>query len=204
MVDCSHGESRLDAELVDEPFFLFVGALRYYKGLEYLIDAAGKSGLRVLIAGVGPDLERLRTRAEATAKGRVRFLGLVDEPTKFALMRRALAVVLPSHLRSEAFGMVLVEAAMSGRPMISCELGTGTSYVNVDGSTGRVVPPGDTNALAAAMLELANNAGLRESMGSAARQRYLAYFNDRAFGHRMLTLYENILNGRSISYNLQF
>ena len=66
---------------------------------------------------------------------------------KIALLTLCHALTFPSHLRSEAFGISLLEAAMFGKAMISTEIGTGTSYVNVDGETGLVVPASDPGAL---------------------------------------------------------
>ena len=61
------------------------------------------------------------------------------------------AVLFPSHLRSEAFGISLLEGAMYGKPLISSEIGTGTTYINIDKETGLVVPPSDPIALREAM-----------------------------------------------------
>jgi rhamnosyl/mannosyltransferase len=65
---------------------------------------------------------------------------------------------------------------MFGKPMISCEIGTGTSYVNLDGQTGIVIPPQDPSALSKAMQIIANDQTLAERFGANARQRYLEYF----------------------------
>jgi rhamnosyl/mannosyltransferase len=88
------------------------------------------------------------------------FAGQVSDAKKVALLKRCRALVLPSHLRSEAYGMVLVEAAMYGRPLISCEIGTGTSYVNAHEETGFVVEPESSTALALAMNTLLNDDAL--------------------------------------------
>ena len=114
----------------DEPYFVFVGVLRYYKGLSYLIAAAKSIKAKIVIAGAGPEGVALRQEAIRTGAGNVIFAGHISDEEKLALISHAVALVLPSHLRSEAYGMVLVEAAMRGKPMISCEIGTGTSYVN--------------------------------------------------------------------------
>lgn len=65
---------------------------------------------------------------------------------------------------------------MNGKPMISCEIGTGTSYVNLHENTGFVVPPNDPRALREAMLALRNDDVLARSMGECAAQRYQTYF----------------------------
>lgn len=170
-------------------FFLALGVLRYYKNFDVLIEAAARSGLPVLIAGNGPMRAPLEARARACGAP-VAFLGHVSEAEKMALIRECRALVLPSALRAEAFGMVLVEAAMAGRPMISCEIGTGTSFVNRDEETGLVVAPNDPAALAAAMLRLDADASLRQRFGTAARRRYEDLFAGDALGRSYVDLYE--------------
>lgn len=154
-------------ERLATPFFLFVGAGRYYKGLDYLMAAASSTGLPVVLAGA-IDARKLSVSPPANAV----LLGEVDDADKEALLELCLALVLPSHLRSEAYGVVLVEASRASRPMITCEIGTGTSYVNRDGVTGLVVPPADAGALAAAMQALWSDPARAARMGTAARQRY--------------------------------
>lgn len=174
----------------DDPFFLFLGALRYYKGLPFLIRAARDSGAKVVIAGAGDDRELRKVAAGAE---HVTFAGHVDEDRKRNLLRSCRALVLPSHLRSEAYGMVLVEAAMSGKPMISCEIGTGTSFINKDGETGFVVEPGSPRALSAAMERLTEDRTLCDRFGRAARARYEEFFDGRRAADDHLRLYEGIL-----------
>jgi glycosyltransferase involved in cell wall biosynthesis len=106
----------------------------------------------------------------------VRFLGDVADSDLPALYHAADLFVLPSHLRAEAFGLVLAEALASGLPCISTELGTGTSFVNQHAETGIVVPPGDPAALAHALRALAASAELRRHYGERARRRVASMF----------------------------
>jgi rhamnosyl/mannosyltransferase len=101
-------------------------------------------------------------------------------------------MVLPSHLRSEAFGMVLVEAAMFGKPMVCCEVGSGTSYVNQHGVTGFVVAPEQSKNLAGAMNALLSDDALAAAMGSAARERYETLFSGAALGKAYSALYQEV------------
>lgn len=151
-------------------FFLFVGVLRYYKGVHTLIEAARQTGLPVVIVGDGPMGDDLRARTAGLSN--VHFTGALPDPDKMALLRLCRAFVFPSHLRSEAFGLSLVEAAMSGRPMISCAIGTGASYVNRHGETGIEVTPEAPEELGAAMRLLAGDDALCMRYGLAARARY--------------------------------
>lgn len=176
----------------DEPYFLFIGVLRYYKGLHFLIEAASRVGAKIVIAGSGPEDAALRALVGTLGVRNVVLAGQVSVEEKLALLRRCRALVLPSHLRSEAFGMVLVEAAMSRKPMISCEIGTGTSFVNADGETGLVVAPAKPAALADAMNRLLADEALAARMGLAARERYERLFSGAALGREYAALYREV------------
>lgn len=184
---------KLWRERFPDVFFLFVGVLRYYKGLNYLIDAARQTGLPVVIAGDGPERERLMSLANGLSN--VHFLGYVNDADKFALMRLSRALVFPSHLRAEAFGVSLLEASAVGRPLITTDIGTGTSYVNAHGETGYVVPPGDVAALSDAMQRLYCNELTAEQMGLAARYRYRKLFSSEIVGRAYRALYDSVLAG---------
>ena len=175
-----------------EGFFLFVGALRYYKGLQFLMQAARQTGLPVVVAGAGDTTEWADMGGPS-----VRFVGPVDDADKIALLALSRAFVFPSHLRSEAFGVALAEAARAGRAMISSEIGTGTSFVNFSGETGLVTPPEDVGALAAAMRELAAGPERAAEMGLAARRRYEALFRAETMAEAYLGVYREVLGGRA-------
>ena len=102
-------------------------------------------------------------------------------------------LVLPSRLRSEAFGLVLLEAMAAGLPVISTELGTGTSFVNADGETGLVVPPANPAALAGAISRLLANPEQRREMGQQARVRVAAEFSAEAMVESILDVYRQVL-----------
>ena len=179
-------------ERVGEGFFLFVGVLRYYKGLHILIDALQNTSLQCVITGAGPIETELKEQATKLGLKNVKFLGYVSDSEKVALYQLCRAVVFPSHLRSEAFGVTLIEGAMFGKPLISCEIGTGTTYVNADGETGIVVPPANAKALREAMLQLDEDETLAESLGKAARSRYERLFTGRLMGERYAHLYKKL------------
>jgi rhamnosyl/mannosyltransferase len=176
-------------------FFLFVGALRYYKGLSFLLDAAERTGLPVVIAGSGEDEARLRLDASRRGISNVTFLGHVSEADKAALLALCHAFVFPSHLRSEAFGVALLEAATAGKAMISCEIGTSTRYVNVAGKTGLVVPPADGAALADAMRTLWNDEAMAKNMGDAASARAARVFAADVMADAYVALYRELAPG---------
>ena len=177
------------------PYFLFVGVLRYYKGLHTLVEAAKGVGARVVIAGSGPEDRYLTNLARRHGASNIIFAGQVSDAEKVALLKKCYALVLPSHLRSEAFGMVLVEAAMFGRPLISCEIGSGTSFVNLHNETGLVIRPRDAKALADAMNFLLENCKTADLFGRAARRRYEQMFSSSALGEAYVDLYQNAMVG---------
>lgn len=174
------------------PYFLFIGVLRYYKGLQYLIGAAANLNAPIIIAGSGPMELTLVNQAKALGVSNIIFAGQVTESEKIALIKCCRAFVLPSHLRSEAYGMVLVEAAMFGRPLISCEIGTGTSYINVHDVTGFVVPPEDPRALATAMRRLLEQGDVATAFGLSARRRYEELFSGNAMGQAYASLFQEV------------
>lgn len=163
-------------ERFPRPFFLFVGVLRYYKGLRTLLAAARSSNVDIVIVGDGPMRSQLMDYVKEHSLAHVHFAGALPDSDKTALLELSSGLVFPSHLRSEAFGLSLVEASMFGKPMISCEIGTGTSYVNQNGQTGIVVPPQDPEALSRAMQTIANDGELARTFGSNARKRYVKHF----------------------------
>lgn len=181
---------------VGNKFFLFVGMLRYYKGLHILLDAVKDTDLTIVIVGAGPIEQQLREQARRLNLSNVLFLGQLPEEDKVALLILCLAVVFPSHLRSEAFGITLLEGAMFGKPMISSEIGTGTTYVNIEGETGLVVPPSDPQALRRAMTYLVEHPAETERMGQNARLRFDALFTADIMVSKYLDLYEEMVDGR--------
>ncbi len=181
---------------VGDDFFLFVGALRYYKGLDILLDAAAMTTRKFVIAGAGFQEKTLREKARTLRLDNVHFVGQVSEEDKVALFKLCRGVVFPSHLRSEAFGIALLEGAMFGKPLISAEIGTGTTFINRDGSTGIVVPANDPQALCDAVERLAGDRELCARYGGNARARYLELFTAERYGKSYTALYEELVQGK--------
>jgi len=163
-------------EKLPERFFLFTGVLRYYKGLHILLEAMRGNACPVVIAGSGPEEQRLHALAQQWNLQHVYFPGRISDCDKHALLRLCYGVVLPSNLRSEAFGIFLLEGAMFGKPLISCAINTGTSFINLHGKTGLVIPADDPQALAHALQLLWDNPDMAARMGRAARERYASTF----------------------------
>lgn len=180
-------------ERCGEKFFLFVGALRYYKGLSWLLKAAAISKLPLIIAGDGGIEVQLKEEADALGIKHVQFVGCIDDEDKAALLTLCYSLVFPSHLRSEAFGISLLEGAMYGKPLISCEISTGTTYVNLADKTGLVVPPEDSSALSIAMVKLWNDEDMASEMGANARLRYKELFSSEQMVSAYIDLYHSLL-----------
>lgn len=181
-------------EYFGERFFLFIGAFRYYKGLPFLIEAAKITPYPIVIVGSGPAEKELKSLATKHNLNNVFFLGQVSEISKSNLLAACYSIIFPSNLRSEAFGVSLLEGAMFGKPLISCEIGTGTTYVNIDRLTGLVVSPSDPAALSDAMTWLWNNTNQALEMGKKAFARYEELFTAKQMSQSYYELYQKLLN----------
>lgn len=177
------------------PLLLFVGRLRYYKGLDWLIRALTLIPARLAVAGTGPMEAEWRGLAEeAGVADKIAWLGEVPDIDLPTLYHAADLFVLPASSPAEAFGLVQVEAMAAGLPVVCTELGTGTSYVNQNGVTGLVIPPRDHTALAGAINGVLADPVRRMSMGAAARARVAAEFDQEVMVARVERLYAKVLN----------
>lgn len=173
-------------------FFLFVGVLRYYKGLHILMEAASGLDYPIVIAGAGPIEDDLKLQAAQLGLRNVHFVGHLSDEDKVALLTLCYSVLFPSHLRSEAFGISLLEGAMYGKPMISSEIGTGTTFINIGNETGLVVPPSDPVALRQAMQYLWEHPEQTAEMGQRAEERYWKYFTADQMVRSYVDLYRDL------------
>jgi glycosyltransferase involved in cell wall biosynthesis len=176
------------------PLSLFVGRLRYYKGADQLVRAMAQVPGHALLIGGDATVRRADLHALAAGLGlaeRVHLLGEVADITPY--YHAADLFVLPSVERSEAFGIVQIEAQAAGLPIVATELGTGTSYVTLHGQTGFIVPPYNPAALALAMRVLIENPALARAMGQAGRARAQAEFTDQRMIERVEQIYQKAL-----------
>lgn len=173
-------------------FFLFIGVIRYYKGLHVLLEALKGVDYPVAILGAGKIEKDLKERAEKLGLKNLHFLGYLPDDHKVALLTSCFGIIFPSHLRSEAFGISLLEGAMYGKPMISSEIGTGTTFINIDRETGLVVPPSDVVALQGAMRYLWEHPDEAVKMGALAEKRYWKLFTADQMNLSYYELYKKI------------
>ncbi len=176
-----------------ERIVLGVGRLVYYKGFEHVIDAMREIDGHLLLVGDGPLRPELEARARSQGVAdRITFLGKVERTAPF--YHAADVFVLASVARSEAFGIVQLEAMACGTPVVNTRLESGVPYVSRHGETGITVPPGDAGALAKAVNRILNDEPLRQAYGSAARHRVRDEFDQDHMGERMLELYQLLLS----------
>jgi phosphatidylinositol alpha-mannosyltransferase len=174
------------------PTILALGRLDPRKGLEHLIDAVpaleqALGPVRLIIAGDGPRADSLRRRARA---GSIEFLGPVARERTPDLYAAADCLCAPA-TRNESFGIVLLEAMASARPVVATDL-SGYRRVVAAGETGWLVPPGDPEALAQALASVLVDPDAARAMGHAGRERARAYSWPRV-SERLVTLYERAL-----------
>lgn len=171
-----------------------VGRLIYYKGFEYLIAAMKDIDGHLLIIGDGPLRQQLESQVERLGiQHKVTLLGEFQGDIT-AYFRAAEVFVLPSVARSEAFGIVQLEAMACGKPVVNTSLDSGVPWVSQDGVTGITVPPKDPAALADAINTLLDDEALRTKYGNAARQRVEKEFTQELMIARMLDLYRDVLS----------
>ncbi|WP_345828188.1 glycosyltransferase family 4 protein [Erwinia sp. HDF1-3R] len=174
-------------------FFLFVGAFRYYKGLHTLIEAAKLSTWPIVLIGSGHVEQSLKDQAAELGVKNIHFIGALSDADKAALLKLSTCLVFPSHLRSEAFGISLLEGAMYSKPLISCEIGTGTTFINIDGETGIAIPPSDPIALRKAMDFIWDNPDKAILYGQAAHKRFENLFTAETMVNHYADLYRQLL-----------
>ncbi|HEX5091313.1 MAG TPA: glycosyltransferase [Burkholderiales bacterium] len=170
-----------------------LGRLVPYKGFEYLVRAAASLApdARVLIGGEGPlrgELEHLIRRSGV--EDRVALLGRLTDREVELHMRACDVFCLPSVQKSEAFGIVQIEAMRAGRPVVSTRItGSGIDWVNEDGVSGFTVEAGRPDALANALNRLLQDPGLARRMGEQGRRRYEAMFTARRMAEQVRAAY---------------
>jgi glycosyltransferase involved in cell wall biosynthesis len=178
------------------PLWLGCGRMVYYKGFVNAIRALAHVPGTLILIGGGPDRESLENEAKKIGViDRVKFLG--NLPHYHDLVPYYLAADafwFPSNFRSEAFGLVQVEAMASGCPVINASIPhSGVPWVSRHEETGLTIPVDDPMALAQASLRLLTEQGLRERLSVAARERAIAEFDHRTMALRSLSIYRKVL-----------
>ena len=175
--------------------FLFVGRFAYYKGCDVLLEAFSKvENAELYLVGSGTIEDELRAKTkEYHLENRVHFLGKISEEELCRQYASCDVFVLPSVVRSEAFGLVQIEAMAFGKPVINTNLPSGVPYVSIDGKTGLTVEPGNAGALAEAMQWMVNHEEERIRMGTAARERMKKEYRLETMRDRILKVYKELV-----------
>jgi rhamnosyl/mannosyltransferase len=196
--EADRGKAEAIRERYAGPLWLGCGRLIYYKGFPVAVRALAEVRGTLLLVGDGPDRPRLEAEADALGvRDRVAFLGAMPYQEIVPYYLAADAFWFPSVARSEAFGLVQVEAMACGTPVINAAIPhSGVPWVSRHGETGLTVPVDDPSALAAAARRLMDEPGLRDRLGAAARGRAAREFDHRIMARRSLALYEAVLDGR--------
>jgi len=177
-----------------KPIVLFVGRLRYYKGLHFLINAMQKIDAICLIIGNGPmERELISYVKKLSLEDKVFFKGSVTDEELVIYYHSADIFCLPSFLRSEAFGLCQIESMASGVPVVSTNLDTGVPFVNQHLKSGIVVPPANSDSLENAISTLLNNPSLRREMGEYAEFRAQKEFDISIMLEKIKSVYDNLL-----------
>lgn len=174
--------------------FLFVGRLVYYKGCEVLLRAFCKvKNAELVMVGSGVLEEEYRKFVrEQQLEDRVQLLGEISEESLYQQFADCDVFVLPSVMRSEAFGLVQIEAMAFGKPVINTRLPSGVPYVSLDRITGLTVRPGDADELAYAMNWMVEHPEERRQMGMQARKRMKQEYRMETMLERIRELYRSL------------
>ena len=170
-------EKKINVELYGK-YFVFIGQHRYYKNISTILKAAKLCKFNFCIVGDGPETKSLKKIKANDNLKNVFFLGNVSNFDKHLLLKNAQALILISSNRAEAFGQVLLEASAHKIPMITSEINSGTSYVNIHRKTGYTIEdPFNFKKLAYYCHKLYQNKNLRDKMGTNAKLRFDKLFS---------------------------
>jgi len=186
----------------DKHVLLYVGRLFRYKGLYYLINAIKMISVKRkdFILYIVGDGELKNNLIDLTRKLKlnkyIKFLGKIPDKDILKYYNSCEIFILPSVFKSEAFGIVQLEAMCFKKPVISTNIkGSGITYVNINNTTGIVVKPKDIESLSDAIGKLLNDKGLRLKMGYNAYKRVKMYFTKEKMIKNILNVYKNVVKG---------
>jgi rhamnosyl/mannosyltransferase len=175
-----------------DPIWLAVGRCVYYKSFDVAIRALPHVAGKLMIVGHGPLEPQLRQLSkDLGVADRVIWKHYLSPDELVGTYRAATALWFPSSARSEAFGLVQVEAMACGTPVINTHItGSGVPWVCPHDQTGLTVPLNDPVALASAANRLMTEDGLRQRLAGAARERARREFDHRTMARRSLAVYQ--------------
>jgi O-antigen biosynthesis alpha-1,3-mannosyltransferase len=151
-------------------YFIFVGSLRNYKGLDYLIDAFSELNINLLIVGNGKEKKYINNKIKNIQN--IKLIINTDEDNKFFLIRHSQALILPSTDRREAYGIALIEALSEKKTIISTKISSGTSFINRHNHTGIEIHPSNKDEIKYSVNKIQNNKQLRKKFEKNSYSRY--------------------------------
>lgn len=175
--------------------FLFVGRLIYYKGCDVLLKAFREvTGAKLAIVGDGPLKAQMEQQIESwRMQEKVELKGWLKDLELFQEYRNCDVFILPSVVKSEAFGLVQIEAMAYGKPVINTKISSGVPYVSLDKETGLTVTPGSVGELQKAIQWMIENKRERTAMGRAARKRVEACFTRENMLQKLMGLCKEVM-----------
>jgi len=176
---------------------LCVGRLTYYKGHAVLLDAIAElTHVHLDIVGEGEERAALESKiASLGLSSRVTLHGQVSDSTLTTHMMNTDLLCLPSVERTEAFGLVILEAARCKKPALVTDVkGSGMSWVVQDGKTGWVVPASNYAAMRESLKEIQRNKPMISFLGQAAHERLITHFQAEAVSDQIVAMYRQAVS----------
>jgi len=171
---------------------LSIGRLTYYKGYDTLIKAAKNlHNSQVIIVGDGDKREYFENMIFRIDVTNVNMIGFVEKDQIEQLLYSCDCLCLPSLERTEAFGLVLLEAMLFSKPVVASSL-PGPSWIVEHEKTGLLVKPGDVKALVDALKLLMNSPKTRKQMGQASYDRFFDLFEIDQISNQIHDIYQDI------------
>jgi glycosyltransferase involved in cell wall biosynthesis len=176
---------------------LFAGTIESYKGIEYLLKALQVVlkkhwNVQLILAGEGREFGHFKALAEELGlNGKAEFLGSVDFNDMPKLYQKCDIFCLPSMF--EAFGMSIIQAMSCGKPVVATRVG-GIPEIIKEEKSGILVPPGDAESLACAIIRLAKNRTLKQEMGVYNRKLCLTKYDWDVIVKRFEEIYESAIS----------
>ena len=179
----------------DEGFYLCIGRHVKYKGMNYLINAASKTSVQLVIIGSGPLLEEhSKLAAQLNLTNRIKFIQGASDYQVADYISRCRALILPSISPNEAFGLVQIEALSFGKPVINTDLPSAVPWVARNGIEAITVEPANIDELVNAIDRLEKNEQLRQSLSNNAYKRWRTTFTMNLFHSRTRVFFNKICN----------
>jgi glycosyltransferase involved in cell wall biosynthesis len=186
--------AQIKSEHKNKKIILSIGRSAIYKGISYLIEACKYTNDNIVVLIGGPGVESfLPLIKKLGLEYKVKIIGTIPDQQLASYYAACDIFCLPSIYRSEAYGIVQVEAMSFSKPIISCDIsGSGVSWVNEHEKSGLLVPPSNAYALASAINRLCEDDLLRNKMAIYARVRFEQELTSEKMVGKTIKMYKEI------------